>query len=153
VLVGDSHAGQWFPAFERLAGERAWRLMDLTKSACPSADVAVWIGSLRREYRECDAWRASAIARVAAEQPALVVLSNDRAASLLVRGQRVDATSAPDLWAAGLRQIDPTPMVCTADLRPAVIGRYLVLRDRHHFATPFAASLADRLGAELPRLR
>ena len=36
VLFGDSHAAQWFPALERIAQEKKWRLISLTKSACPS---------------------------------------------------------------------------------------------------------------------
>jgi len=34
VLVGDSHAAQWAPAFERVAIERGWRLTVLYKAAC-----------------------------------------------------------------------------------------------------------------------
>ena len=39
VLYGDSHAAQWFPALEELAIERGYKLVSLTKSACPSVDV------------------------------------------------------------------------------------------------------------------
>ena len=33
---------------------------------------------------------------------------------------------------------------------PAVIGRYLVYRDTHHLATPFATALSTRLARLLP---
>ena len=75
-LVGDSHAGQWFPALERIALEQKWRLVSLTKSACPLAEVTVGNSWLKREYRECATWRAGVMARIAKERPALVVLSN-----------------------------------------------------------------------------
>jgi peptidoglycan/LPS O-acetylase OafA/YrhL len=39
VLYGDSHAVQWFPALEKLAREKGFKLVTLTKSACPSIDV------------------------------------------------------------------------------------------------------------------
>ena len=42
VLMGDSHALSWFPAVNRLAIDRGWRLVNLTKSACASADFSQW---------------------------------------------------------------------------------------------------------------
>jgi hypothetical protein len=219
ILFGDSHAAQWFPALERLADGRGWRLTSLTKSACPSVSVTIWNGSLRREYRECDTWRAAALDRIRTARPALVVLANSRVATLLQDGRRVEAHEASDLWLNGLEAtiraidgaagavavigdtprsavdppvclsrhpddvlacatdrveavdaawlrgeaeaatragatfVDPTDLVCDADTCPAVIGRYLVQRDEHHLATPFAAWLAERLGNALPAVR
>src|SRR4029078_8396374 len=39
VLIGDSHAAQWFPPLARLATVEHWQLVSLTKSACTPADV------------------------------------------------------------------------------------------------------------------
>jgi peptidoglycan/LPS O-acetylase OafA/YrhL len=75
VLMGDSHAAQWFPALERTAIEDGWRLTNLTKSACPPYDVAVRNLKLSRPYQECGQWRANAVARIQAERPDVVVLS------------------------------------------------------------------------------
>ncbi|HEX2274581.1 MAG TPA: acyltransferase family protein [Acidimicrobiales bacterium] len=74
MLVGDSHATQWFPALDRVAAERGWKLVSLTKSTCPPFPIAVWSPDLGRHYRECDAWRDAVLARVRADRPALVVL-------------------------------------------------------------------------------
>ena len=52
--MGDSHALSWFPAVNRLATERGWRLVNLTKSACASADVSQWNTNFKRVYTECD---------------------------------------------------------------------------------------------------
>ena len=41
VLFGDSHVMQWFPALNELAKERNWRLVGLTKAACPPAEVHI----------------------------------------------------------------------------------------------------------------
>jgi len=35
ALVGDSHATQWFPAFDQLGRDLAWRVITFTKSGCP----------------------------------------------------------------------------------------------------------------------
>jgi hypothetical protein len=39
VLWGDSHAAQWFPAVKAVAERRQWRLVPMTKSGCPAADI------------------------------------------------------------------------------------------------------------------
>ncbi len=73
VVFGDSHALSWFPALEKLAKERDWRLVGLTKSSCPPATVRRYEGSLRREYHECETWRKKALKRIEREKPDLVV--------------------------------------------------------------------------------
>jgi peptidoglycan/LPS O-acetylase OafA/YrhL len=76
VLIGDSHAAQWFPALERLATERSWRLVSLTKSACTPAWITVWNTTFKRAYSECDEWRDRVLARVESEHPDVVILAS-----------------------------------------------------------------------------
>ena len=77
VLFGDSHAMQWFPALNKIAKERGWRLVGLTKAACPPAEVHIYNATLRREYRECDEWRERTLERIVQkENPSLVVTSS-----------------------------------------------------------------------------
>ena len=220
VLFGDSHALSWWPAMERLALERGWRLVSLTKSACPSADVTSRKESLKRAYTECEDWRRRSIARIATERPALVVLANSEAGDLLgPDGTLLGGEAGADAWreglvrtvraleAAGARRVaivadvprarqdvpeclsqartgaracatplaetmdparraattraaalsgatfvDPTRWICPTEPCPAVIGNFLVLRDEHHLAPPFARALASRLAAALPTL-
>ena len=78
ILMGDSHARSWFPAVNRLAIERGWRLVVLTKSACTLADMLQWNASLKRVYTECEQWRENAYRRVEADRPALVLLANSQ---------------------------------------------------------------------------
>jgi peptidoglycan/LPS O-acetylase OafA/YrhL len=76
VLFGDSHAMQWFPALEKLAKERDWRLLGFSKSACPPAEISVYSTGLRREYRECEEWRERTLGRIVREEnPDLIVTS------------------------------------------------------------------------------
>ena len=103
VLFGDSHAAQWFPAFERLADEHHWRLLPLTKGACSSADLVLWSPQLKRTYDECTAWRANAFDLIASVHPALVVLTNDsRGYQPMVDGAVVPADRFEAAWDAGL---------------------------------------------------
>jgi peptidoglycan/LPS O-acetylase OafA/YrhL len=76
VLFGDSHAAQWFPALERLATQRHWKLVNLTKSSCPAADMLVWHVTLKRAYTECQIWRVAAFKELGRLKPALVVAAN-----------------------------------------------------------------------------
>ncbi|MGY1501013.1 acyltransferase family protein [Streptomyces sp. QTS52] len=77
VLFGDSHAAQWFPALDRLARERGWKLVSLTKASCKAAKVT--LRRLGGPYSSCDTWRARAITRITALRPALVIVSSSDA--------------------------------------------------------------------------
>lgn len=76
VLWGDSHALNWFPAWEALASAHGWRLISLTKAGCPVLDIEVWNSKLRREYVECKLWRDRMAARILELQPTLLVIAN-----------------------------------------------------------------------------
>lgn len=104
VLIGDSHAAQWFPALERLALERSWRLVSLTKSACPAirTDTAIFDPTAKRAYPECATWLTMTVDRIATERPDLVVISDARSTRFLIDGEAVRSTDRDDLWGAGL---------------------------------------------------
>jgi len=102
VLFGDSHAAQWFPALERLAVQNGWRLESMTKSGCATADATVWSGITKRAYTECDEWRQAALERIAAEHPALVVVSNSRGYQLMANGKATPIAKLPTEWDAAL---------------------------------------------------
>jgi hypothetical protein len=78
VLFGDSHALQWFPALDRAARARRWRLVSLTKTTCPPVQLSFWSPVLGRPCRECDQWRSNMLQRIRSERPALVVLGAAR---------------------------------------------------------------------------
>ncbi|MEV6848405.1 acyltransferase family protein [Actinoplanes sp. NPDC051411] len=76
VLFGDSHAAQWFPALDLIAQQNHWRLVSLSKSSCSAADLPLWHDTLKRPYTECAAFHRSAVARITALKPALVVIGS-----------------------------------------------------------------------------
>lgn len=75
VLVGDSHAAQWFPALEELARTRKLRIAVFVKAACPLADFEPFDPKLGRPYTECTRWRETVFSRMAQLRPELVVVS------------------------------------------------------------------------------
>jgi hypothetical protein len=90
VLFGDSHAMLWFPALNKIAKERNWRLVGLTKSACPPAEVHRYNASLRRKYSECDAWRERTLKRIMQEErPRMVVTSMNSTYRVMRDGERL----------------------------------------------------------------
>ncbi|THV28028.1 acyltransferase family protein [Glycomyces paridis] len=96
VLMGDSHAAQWFPAVEAIALEAGWRLVVHTKGSCPVASVTVDNDAVDGRYGECDDWRAAVLDEIDELEPAMVIVSSSLSYDL--RG--VDEGGSEE-WAAG----------------------------------------------------
>ena len=75
VLFGDSHAAQWFPTLEKLANKRGFKLISLTKSACPAVDTKrADQGAFK--MADCAKWRENSVKRIAEIKPLAVITSN-----------------------------------------------------------------------------
>jgi peptidoglycan/LPS O-acetylase OafA/YrhL len=75
VLYGDSHAAQWFPALIEIANRSEYKLISLTKSACPSVET------VRRDQggfkmSRCVQWRENTIKRIQGIKPDVLVMSS-----------------------------------------------------------------------------
>ena len=103
VLFGDSHAMQFFPALDRVAHRRHWRLVELTKSGCPPPPVRVIYTLSGRDYRECVAWREYALRRIERqERPALVVVASSAHYDVIdATGRRLSRDAGARALAAG----------------------------------------------------
>jgi peptidoglycan/LPS O-acetylase OafA/YrhL len=101
ALFGDSHAMHWFPALDGIAKERDWRLVGITKSACPPADVTRYDRTLRREYRECDEWRQKAIERIVDERPSMIVTGSLTTYGVVAGDARLDRENSEAALEAG----------------------------------------------------
>jgi len=99
LLIGDSHAVHWFNALRLIAKANGWRLITMTKSICPIADVITYYkGKLNTE---CTAWHKRAFAKVKAIRPDLVIASSLDSYSFRnpVTGR---PTKSAKYWKAGL---------------------------------------------------
>ena len=108
VLFGDSHSEHYVPALDSIAKLRGWKLVSLTKSACPSVSVHTWNGQLGRQYSECDEWRQQSIDRIVRLKPALVMIANTRAYEVVIGDERLRtdlSEQARREWAAGLTRV------------------------------------------------
>ena len=154
ALFGDSHAAHWFPAMERLAQERHWRLLSLTKSACASADVPVWSTIFDRPYAECTAWRQAVFELLANVHPAIVVLANDRTYQLAIEGAMASSADHEDVWSRGLatsigrlRELGHDVVVIGDTVRQSddpldCLSRHIT--DASICSTPYAMAVAPR---------
>jgi peptidoglycan/LPS O-acetylase OafA/YrhL len=111
VLLGDSHAGQWFSAARHVAERRGAVLEVLVKPGCPLAEVTVRDPRLGREYHECGQWRDNALRRLADGPPPRLVL----VASLSRYG--VPPAEMARGWSATLQRLTrlSTPVVYLRD--------------------------------------
>jgi hypothetical protein len=95
VVLGDSHALQYFPALQRIAERRGWRLVGLTRASCPIGRV---------DYQPtCNRWREHALRRIERERPDLVLTSSatDSRFRVKVGGTRLSRRASQPLLEAG----------------------------------------------------
>lgn len=74
VIYGDSHAAQWLPALDLIGKSRGIKIVSLTKSACPSAEVIKELSS-QYDIADCQAFRDSSVARINSLQPLAVIMT------------------------------------------------------------------------------
>ena len=75
VLYGDSHAAQWFPALVEIANRSGYKLISLTKSACPAVDT-VRLDQGGFKMSRCREWRKNSIIRIQEVKPDVLIMSS-----------------------------------------------------------------------------
>lgn len=78
VLVGGSHSLQWFPALETIAERNGYRLVNITKSACPLSGTYIGPDLVSTAIADCAAWARAAIAKILELKPAAVFTTATR---------------------------------------------------------------------------
>jgi hypothetical protein len=73
ALIGDSHTSHLFPAFQKAANVRGWRIVTFVKASCPFVDIRIWVTLLEREYPECLEWNENVVKRLRQLRPDLTV--------------------------------------------------------------------------------
>jgi hypothetical protein len=126
VLFGDSHAAQWFPAFNAAARSEHVKLLYITKTACPSQSVSVRSGS--GLYAACDVWREHAITLIKKRKHVDVIVLGGSANTSVTKRHTNRLISNPTArateWRAGTRR--------TVTALRGVAGEIVILRDTPH---------------------
>ena len=84
-LVGDSHAEQWVPAFDRTASDRGWNAKSFTKPGCPLFPTMILYGDTDRPFPDCLSWGQYVMRTIQQQKPDIVIL-----------GQRDNLRAYPD---------------------------------------------------------
>jgi SGNH domain (fused to AT3 domains) len=130
ALIGDSHAMMWSSPFRRVAQAKGWRLLTMTKTACPAL-----LGLYTQRQLEidggtsCQKWRRNVIARLKTNPPDLIVITaSDRYKLFTANGALHAKSKRPSLWTQALKK--------TLAALPAA-SQVLVLGDvPHNFGNP-----------------
>jgi hypothetical protein len=108
LLFGDSHAAHWHAAVLGSAVRHGWRMLTLTKSACPADDVHVGHGGTAPAYPECTAWRRAAFAALRTRHwgrvDVAVVSSWDFHQILSVHDVPLSPADRAPAWEAGMKR-------------------------------------------------
>lgn len=94
VIIGDSIGLQWFPALEIIFNKPHWKLIVITKSACPIVNTSIFYKRIGREYTECAKWRNAALEIIAEISPDILFIGS---------GQEYDIS--PTEWETGSQYI------------------------------------------------
>lgn len=108
LLVGDSHAAHWYAAVLASAAGHGWRMLYLTKSSCPAADVDVRVYKRVLGYPQCRLWRHRALYSFAHRTWGLVdvaVVSNWNFHQVVsASGRQLTGAPLAAAWEAGMRR-------------------------------------------------
>jgi SGNH domain (fused to AT3 domains) len=123
VVVGDSIIAQWWAAIDGAARRAGWRVIWMSKSACPAADVTVRSAGTR--YTQCDTWRRNVLTKIRSfARVDLLVMSGSSSSTLIRRSDGAvigDAAAAAAEWGAGYKRV--------VDRLAGQVRRIVILRD------------------------
>ena len=149
VVIGDSIIAQWWAAIDGAARRGGWRVVWMSKTACPAADVSTQ-GTTSR-YTACDAWRRNVLTKVRGlARVDLLVMSGSSHARLLRRSDWsliTDPAAKRAEWQAGYQR--------TVDRVAGQVRRVVILRDTPIFRLLVPKCLVGSAGWTKPcsRLR
>ena len=116
VLFGDSHAGHWFPALKKAADVQGFKLVTITKSACPSVQLPITGHPDINGPFNCDKFQRGGLERIRELKPESVVISNSERSYRAFPGVGADYDKE---WSAGLSALlDGLP----TGTKPVIIG-------------------------------
>ena len=103
ILFGDSHALTWFPAIEKLAIAKKWRLLSLTMSSCWPATLPAWNPVTNVLMNNCAIWRKNALKEIALVKPYLTFVAGTRGfATIDSTGAILAGDARTEAWRIGI---------------------------------------------------
>jgi peptidoglycan/LPS O-acetylase OafA/YrhL len=147
VLYGDSHAAQWFPAFDVIGKQTGWKVLLFWKPSCPVPEFDVYSDRQKRAYHECDAFRGFVLAQLQALHPDMVLISSEyRYVRYVAKGEPT-RTGLEPVWDHGLDAMLTKIKPLTNDLK--VIGDIAYTIQEPSHCTAQHASNISKCNAKL----
>jgi hypothetical protein len=103
-LFGDSHALEWFPAFNEVAKENHWKLLSLTMSACTPAAINAYNRITASLMKNCPIWRAASIKRIIDAHPYMVLIASTSGFETQANGAVVVGAARNQLFMTGMNK-------------------------------------------------
>ncbi|MCK7593322.1 acyltransferase family protein [Pseudomarimonas salicorniae] len=94
VILGDSVVLQWYESLRAAFPAPTWRLVVLTKSACPMVHARFYYPRLGRPFYECEEWRQGVVGYLTSLSP-----------DVIVTGSGASYDISEDEWIAGSMQM------------------------------------------------
>ncbi len=76
VFLGDSIGAQWYSMIPAIFPEPLWRIIVLTKSACPMVDEDFYYARIGKIYQVCTDWRNAAIDKLKTFKPDVLIIGS-----------------------------------------------------------------------------
>jgi hypothetical protein len=99
ALVGDSIAGNWFPALEAIAEDQHWKLVTEMHGNCAWTSTMLWFGPTSGPYTQCHEWGAAVLRDLTTTIRPDVVITSGRASTVPVDHPLVDAQARAEVGA------------------------------------------------------
>jgi peptidoglycan/LPS O-acetylase OafA/YrhL len=131
VLLGDSHAIQWFNPLQRIAESNGWKLTTVVRYGCTAFNL-VQPGTRVGERAACARWRDEALKKIVDLRPSIVFIGN--ATSELGRKDTLAMGFSLDELQTGTRR--------TLETLSAAGIRIVVMRDNPSFTYNIPICLA-----------
>jgi hypothetical protein len=78
VVMGDSHANSWIPAYDQFGKAHQWKVIEYAKAACPPGVYPNDVDPItNRLYTQCNTWRAAVFNRIRLMRPAYVLVTSE----------------------------------------------------------------------------
>jgi peptidoglycan/LPS O-acetylase OafA/YrhL len=99
ALVGDSIAGNWFPALNAIAEDQHWKLVTELHGNCAWTSTMLFYGPTSGPYTQCHQWGAAVLHDLTTTIRPDVVITSGRAITEPVNHPRVDAQARAEVGA------------------------------------------------------
>jgi hypothetical protein len=105
MLFGDSHAAHWFGAVRDLSDSKRYRMLSVTKSSCPAANLHVRRYRVAAPHTSCSPWRKNVFKKLKANawgRIDVAVISSWHFHQVLSKGRLLTGAARTAQWERGI---------------------------------------------------